>query len=203
MQGSSKEGVSEAVAGPGERESSVIRVIGEEGLHGFTFEGLKRKLGAHSETLSRILARLEDQGVLQKTGNGYIVTEMGRDIAVSRHLGAQRAGVVLLRTLLPPYQEGRVRAWLMGRWFGPLRWLGYSAGAEGTTMKWITESGHAQVDATFSGDELLIEGRAEGEELSEAIAASHQLVGHISRLYERERHLPPYSEVGQPAPFEN
>ena len=48
----------------------VLRFIGEEALLGFTFEGLKRSLGAHSETLSRILDRLEEGNMLEKTERG-------------------------------------------------------------------------------------------------------------------------------------
>ena len=41
-----------------------------------------------------------------------------------------------------------------------------------------------QVDAIFSGGELTIEGRIkEGKDLTDAIKASHQLVGYISKVY--------------------
>ena len=48
------------------RDAEVLRFLGEEDLLGFTFEGLRRRLGTHSETLSRILHRLEDQMILEK-----------------------------------------------------------------------------------------------------------------------------------------
>ena len=198
------EGKAEGSYAPADRDSSVMRVIGEEDLHGFTFEGLKRKLGTHSETLSRILARLEEQGVLTKTEHGYIVTERGRDLSGARQIGQHRTGIVLLRTLLPDYQNGRVVSGLMGRWFGPLRWLGYSGDGNGTTLKWITEGGRIQVDAIFSQEELVIEGRIlEGEGLSEAVAASHQLVGYISRLYDQGHHRLQNYHSGGPGVFEN
>ncbi len=134
-------GEAEGQFAPADRDSSVMRVIGEEDLHGFTFEGLKRKLGIHSETLSRILARLEDQDFLAKTENGYVVTDRGRYLTGTSRTGHQTSGIVLLSTLLPAYQNGRVVSGLMGRWFGPLRWLGYSKEEDGMTLKWITEGG--------------------------------------------------------------
>jgi hypothetical protein len=169
----------------GPRDMEVLRFIGEEALLGFTFEGLKRRLGAHSETLSRILDRLEEQMILEKTEHGYQVTERGREVTSLRQLSASEPRLTLLRTLLPIVENPREAiSKLRGRWFGPLRWLGYSEDEKGTSMKWITEDGSIQVDAIFSGGELTIEGRIkEGKDLTDAIKASHQLVGYISKVY--------------------
>jgi len=169
----------------GPRDMEVLRFIGEEALLGFTFEGLKRRLGAHSETLSRILDRLEEQRILEKTEQGYQVTERGREVTSLRQLSASEPRLTLLRTLLPHVEDPRgAISNLRGRWFGPLRWLGYSEDEKGTIMKWITEDGSIQVDAIFSSGELTIEGRIkEGKDLTDAIRASHQLVGYISKVY--------------------
>jgi hypothetical protein len=169
----------------GTRDLEVLRVIGEEDLLGFTFEGLKRKLGAHSETLSRILTRLEFEKILEKTRDGYRVTDRGREVAGLKQLSASEARVTLVRTLLPHISNAQEAiSNLRGRWFGPLRWLGYSEDDHSTTMKWVTEDGGVQVDALFSEGELTIEGRIrEGRDLTDAIKASHQLLGYISRVY--------------------
>ena len=169
----------------GPRDMEVLRFIGEEALLGFTFEGLKRRLGAHSETLSRILDRLEEKSILEKTEHGYQVTERGREVTSLRQLSASEPRLTLLRTLLPSVENPREAiSRLRGRWFGPLRWLGYSEEEKGTIMKWITEDGSIQVDAIFSSGELTIEGRIkEGKDLTHAIKASHQLVGYISKVY--------------------
>jgi hypothetical protein len=171
-----------------ERDAEVLRFLGEEDLLGFTFEGLRRRLGTHSETLSRILHRLEDQMILEKTHEGYHVTNKGKEMIgvrplASPHPVAQHR-VAILRTLLP-FGRGTsdVIAGLKGRWFGPLRWLGYSEDERGTTMKWVTGDGAVQIDAIFSDGELNIEGNVrEGKDLTDAIKASYQLVGHLSRF---------------------
>ena len=183
MRGAHRETLQDLDIGP--RDMEVLRFIGEEALLGFTFEGLKRRLGAHSETLSRILDRLEEQRILEKTEQGYQVTERGREVTSLRQLAASEPRLTLLRTLLPHVENPREAiSNLRGRWFGPLRWLGYSEDEKGTSMKWITEDGSIQVDAIFSGGELTIEGRIkEGKDLTDAIKASHQLVGYISKVY--------------------
>jgi hypothetical protein len=174
-----------------ERDAEVLRFLGEEDLLGFTFEGLRRRLGTHSETLSRILHRLEDQMILEKTSEGYHVTHKGKEMIGVKPLAsslrpqsATQHRVAILRTLLPYGRgSGEVISSLKGRWFGPLRWLGYSEDERGTTMKWVTEDGAVQIDAIFSEGELAIEGNVhEGKDLTDAIKASYQLVGHLSRV---------------------
>jgi DNA-binding PadR family transcriptional regulator len=183
MRGAPRDPLHDLDIGP--RDMEVLRFIGEEALLGFTFEGLKRRLGAHSETLSRILDRLEEQRILEKTEHGYQVTERGREVTSLRQLSASEPRLTLLRTLLPRVENPREAvSHLRGRWFGPLRWLGYSEDEKGTSMKWITEDGSIQIDAIFSSGELTIEGRIkEGKDFTDAIKASHQLVGYISKVY--------------------
>ena len=157
---------------------------------GFTFEGLRRRLGTHSETLSRILHRLEEQMILEKTPEGYQVTNKGKETIGVKPMGSSGSQsplqhrVAILRTLLPyGGASGDVISGLKGRWFGPLRWLGYSEDERGTTMKWVTGDGAVQIDASFTEGELMIEGNVqEGKDLTDAIKASYQLVGHLSRI---------------------
>ncbi|MDG6914400.1 MAG: hypothetical protein JRN58_00655 [Nitrososphaerota archaeon] len=173
-----------------ERDAEVLRFLGEEDLLGFTFEGLRRRLGTHSETLSRSLHRLEEKMILEKTPDGYHVTSEGRSamgvglLSSSTRPHAPAHRVAILRTLLPFGNASReATSGLKGRWFGPLRWLGYSEDERGTTMKWVTEDGAVQIDAVFSDGELVIEGNVkEGKDLADAIRASYQLVGHLSRF---------------------
>ena len=105
-----------------ERDLSVLRLISDEELAGFTFDGLKRRLGAHSETLSRTLDRLESEGVIEKGEQGYRVTSKGRDYASLHPLSTSEERLTLLRTLLPHDANPRdLASILKGRWFGMLR----------------------------------------------------------------------------------
>jgi hypothetical protein len=176
-----------------QRDQVVLQAIEDEELSAFTFDGLRRKLEAHPETLSRILGRLEERGVVERTTDGYRVAEKFREHGPIRRLNAIEPSVPLLRTLLP-YDVAAldVVSELKGKWFGTLRWLGYSAGDDGMVLKWITEDGGTQVDAKFSERELTIEARLRGgKDLSDAVRAAHQLVGYIARAYSRLGHDTP------------
>lgn len=170
-----------------EWDRSVLELLSIEGLTRFTFDGLKRRLGVHPETLSRVLSRLEDQGVIEKQNDGYKVVPKARDAFNSQPMSSKETGVPLLQTLLPPnIAVKEILNDLKGKWFGTLRWLGYAEGHEAITLKWITEDGGIQVDAAFSESSLSIEAKMLSEgNLSEALIASYQLIAYISKIYER------------------
>jgi predicted Rossmann fold nucleotide-binding protein DprA/Smf involved in DNA uptake len=171
----------------GDRDSDILAFLGEEDFAFFTFEGLKRRLGLHPETLSRILNRLEQEGIVKKTNEGYTVT---REIA--KHLklhptNTDESRVSLLQTYLPsdmPVQQ--LVSSLRGRWFGLLRWLGVSETNENITLKWITEDGDIQIDAKITETQLNIEAKfLHHTNLNRALKAAYQLMAYIGKLCAR------------------
>jgi len=180
-----------------ERDVDVLAFLTEEEFAFFTFEGLKRRLCLHPETLSRILDRLEAEGVVKKSSEGYTVT---KDIAKqlknhSSSLGESRA--VLLQTYLPSDLPVELLVSnLKGRWFGLLRWLGLAENSEGTTLKWVTEDGDIQMDAKITLNSLTIEAKfLRGHNHNLALKAAYQLMAHIGKLSSRT-HMPVARHVG-------
>jgi hypothetical protein len=172
------------VSSVGDRDSDILAFLSEEDFTFFTFEGLKRRLGLHPETLSRILNRLEQEGIVKKTNEGYTVT---REIA--KHLklhqtNTNESSVSLLQTYLPsdmPVQQ--LISSLRGRWFGLLRWLGLSETNESITLKWITEDGDIQIDAKITETQLNIEAKfLHHTNLNRALKAAYQLMAYIGKL---------------------
>jgi hypothetical protein len=168
----------------GDRDSDILTFLSQEDFTFFTFEGLKRRLGLHPETLSRILNRLEQEGIVKKTNEGYTVT---REIA--KHLklhqtNTNESRVSLLQTYLPsdmPVQQ--LVSSLRGRWFGLLRWLGLSETNESITLKWITEDGDIQIDAKITETQLNIEAKfLHHANLNRALKAAYQLMAYIGKL---------------------
>ena len=168
-----------------ERDMGVLRVLEEEDLANFSFEGLKRRIGSHPETLSRVLTRLEEQNIVERAEDGYRVTSAGREHLQVHPIDASAERMTLLKTMLPPNGNPQtVFANLRGRWFGNLRWLGNTQGGSEVVMKWVTEDGRVQLDARFTPGELTIEARLlHGRELAGAVRSAHQLLAHISRAY--------------------
>lgn len=168
-----------------ERDTNVLNVIEEEDLASFAFEGLKRRLGVHPETLSRALYRLEDQGIVEKEAEGYRVTSKAKELLKAHSLSTRASSVHLLQTLLPPkIPIQQVVSNLKGKWFGLLRWLGYSKNNESITLKWITEDGRTTISANFQYNQLIIDAKIIGEDdLNIALRASYQLMGYIAKLF--------------------
>jgi hypothetical protein len=176
------------------RDTGVLQAVLEEGLSVFTFDGLKRLTGLHQEKLSRIIDRLEEEGLLEKVVEGYRITARGNE-TVPRPLGMAVQPIPIVQSLLPRDVDlQQIIAGLKGRWFGGLRWLGYTHNDEGTVLKWIAEEDGIQIDARFTNSYLSIDAKvAEGREVSQAVKAAHQLLGHVSGLYgtptRRRQHL--------------
>ncbi len=166
------------------RDVDVVSAIEEEGLTSFSFDGLRRITGAHPETLSRILDRLEEEGIVAKSPEGYRVEGRAKDVIV-HPLGTVNSRIPLLHTLLPYDADvGGIISELRGKWFGTLRWIGHSETDGVTTLKWVTDDRGIQIDAKFFGGQLDIEAKMKaGRQVSDAVRASHQLMSHISGAY--------------------
>jgi len=166
-----------------ERDADVVSLIDEEDLATFTFEGLKRRLGLHPETLSRILNRLEQEGIVERTPEGYKVTPKITKLKL-HPTHNETPSVSLLQTFLPSdILTQKLIYTLKGKWFGILRWLGISENSEGVTLKWVTEDGGIQIAASISGTTLNIQAKFLTENnLDLALKAAYQLMAHINKL---------------------
>lgn len=171
------------------RDAEVVRAIEEEELTVFTFDGLRRITGAHPETLSRTLERLEDDGYVVRSPEGYSVTEKTKGALSLKPAFSGARKVPILHTFLPyEASAGKIVTALKGRWFDDMRWVGMADGEEGFVMKWVTDDGSALIDARFSGGQLDIDAKiAKEEDLPKAVRAAHQLMGRISKLYSSHR----------------
>ena len=173
-----------------ERDINLLQMINEEELPNFTFEGLKRRLKIHQETLSRILYRLADKEILKKDNNGYTLTSKAKKLLKSQPSDSNNPTLPLLQTFLPPkISIEKIVSNLKGKWFGTLRWLGYSITNEMITLKGITEDGRNIIAAHLSQGKLHIEAKMISEnDFNTALNASHQLMGYITKLISKTEH---------------
>lgn len=172
-----------------DRDAEVVRTIEGEGLSVFTFDGLRRIMDAHPETLSRALDRLEEEGMLVRSPEGYSTTGKAKVmIGLSQVLPTEKR-VPILHTFLP-YDSSLevIVSALKGRWFDRMRWVGMAENEEAVVMKWVADDGSVLIDARFSLGQLDIEARIKQDsDLPGAVRAAHQLIGRISRMYARSR----------------
>ena len=149
------------------------------------FQGLKRKLGMHQETLSRALHRLESDQLVERTDDGYRLTQRGSRIINVPIRGETTKGSKILETYLPTdVSVSEVISRLKYSWFSTLRWLGHSENNNETILTWVTEEGGTQVRARFKGNYLTIEIASDNSEKSNsAIKSAHELIARIIREY--------------------
>ena len=166
-----------------ERDADVLALIENEDLAIFTFDGLKRRTGLHSETLSRILSRLEQEGIVKKEPAGYRVTPKITKLKLNQ-VRNEEPTTPLIQTFLPSdLMTQQLISALKGKWFGLLRWLGMSENNQGVTLKWITEDGGIQIAANIQGTALNIDAKfLTNNNLNLALKASYQLMANIGKL---------------------
>ena len=150
------------------------------------FQGLKRRLGMHQETLSRALHRLESDNLVKHTEDGYRLTQRGSEVI---HLppGQSMKTRSILETSLPSdVSASDVISRLKYCWFSTLRWLGYSDKDNEALLAWVTDDGHTQVRARFKNNHLSIEIDSEtGENSNVAIKSAHELAARIIHEYQQ------------------
>lgn len=180
-----------------ERDTDVLSLIEAEDLTVFTFDGLKRRTGLHPETLSRILSRLEDEGIVKKEREGYRVTPKITELNL-RQPRTETPTTPLIQTFLPSdLMTQHLILSLRGKWFGKLRWMGISENRQGVTLKWITEDGGIQIAATIQGTTLNIEAKfLTNNNLNAALKASYQLMSLIGKMCLTSSRPPVAQNVG-------
>jgi len=150
------------------------------------FQGLKRRLGMHQETLSRALHRLESDNLVVHTEDGYRLTQRGSEVIHLPPRGESAKTTSILETSLPSdVASSDVISRLKYSWFSTLRWLGYSDKDNEALLAWVTDDGRTQVRARFKNNHLSIEIDSEtGKNSNIAIKSAHELAARIIHEYQ-------------------
>ena len=173
---------------PSSHDLIVLEALGNSfGDNGHvSFQGIRRRLGLHQETLSRALHRLERDGFIVKSEKEYTLSRKGEE-AVSRHAAQadrrESYSIPILRTILPvDVTATALLSSLSHRWFGNMRWYGSSQSADETTLTWITPDGKMKLNARISDGYLSIESEAiSAQGQSEAVKAAYEIFHHVSK----------------------
>jgi hypothetical protein len=172
-----------------EREREVLKFLSSEQNTYYSFQGLRRRLGFHQETLARTLKRLEEAHAIERSPQGYKAKNTG--ITFSFNI---RTSPTQVRPIIDAYLPSEVDITVLfqklkGRWFSNFRWLGYSRDGEQLTMSWISEDGQMQLQARLGNGKIIIAADLpDNTEKPGQIAAAYQLFDHVSKIAEEIVH---------------
>lgn len=166
-----------------EHDRDVLEFLSQDPRSQVAFQGLRRRLGIHPEQLSRALHRLADDGLVEHTEHGYRATPKALTVLSPDALTHTPEGLTILETYLPAdvVVKTLVEA-VQGRWFGPLRWFGYSEDEGGLRLWWSTEDNAIQLEVRLRDARLWIVAHiASRDRLDEAARHAYLLFEHLSR----------------------
>lgn len=168
-----------------DRELEVLRFLSSEQNGYFSFQGLRRRLGFHQETLARTLKRLEEARAIERSPQGYKLR--GNSTSYSFNVKTHQP---LPKAIIDAYLPAQIDVTILfqklkGRWFSNFRWLGYSHDGDRLSMSWISEDGHMQLQARIGGGKIIIAiDQLSTAEEAHQIAAAYQLFDHVSKIAE-------------------
>jgi hypothetical protein len=148
------------------------------GLHGrIAFSGLRRVLHAHPESLSRALRRLEREGRIERSSEGYRAVRDGLNRGPDATSGLRQVAQV---GLPPGTIPASVMGQLSGRWFGSLRWVGVVDGPTERFLAWARRDGAGYVLLGIRQGSLRVYVRdeASGDDEGEAEDSAYELLSH-------------------------
>jgi predicted transcriptional regulator len=173
-----------------ERELEVLKLLsGEQNAH-YSFQGLRRRLGFHQETLTRTLKRLEEARMIERSPEGYKLRGTSTDYSFTVQTHPSLSKPIINASLPSQVDVTVLFQKLRGRWFSNFRWLGYSTDGNQLYMSWIREDGQMELQARIGNGKITIgvESKAAQNE-SEQIASAYQLFDQITKVTEGMMHL--------------
>jgi DNA-binding MarR family transcriptional regulator len=167
------------------RELDVVAELARSEEGRTAFQGLRRRLGLHQQALTRTLRRLERQGIVDRSDQGYSLTVQGQ-AAIRGQLPLLARGEMLpvLQALLPPsVTPTDVADHLARRWFRDLRWYGRQDGPGEVTLSWLTLDRGTLVRVRFARGMAVLEVEMGPGEKLDAFPAAQAVLKAIAELY--------------------
>jgi DNA-binding transcriptional ArsR family regulator len=168
-----------------DRELEVLRFLSNEQNAHYSFQGLRRRLGLHQETLARTLKRLEDAHAIERSPDGYSLKSN-----VASYSFNVQTNQPVPKPIIDAYLPSEIDVTILfqklrGRWFSNFRWLGYSRDGEQLAMTWISEDGQIELQARIMGGKITIAADSlVNTQDSGHVAAAYQLFDHVSKIAE-------------------
>jgi DNA-binding HxlR family transcriptional regulator len=175
---------------PSANDFVILRAMGDDDdAQDISFQGIKRKLGLHQETLSRALHRLQRDGYIERLEKAYRISQKGMS-TISQVRPRIRTveendpySVTLLQAILPrDFNVNSLVESLSYKWFGNLRWLGSTQSPNSAVMSWVTNESGLKISVKVKDDALTIETYPRNaNSISDATRSAFELFDHVSR----------------------
>ena len=175
---------------PSANDFAILRAMGDDdGAQDISFQGIKRKLGLHQETLSRALHRLQRDGYVERLEKAYRISQKGISTIsqvqprTHRLEASDPYSVTLLHAILPQgFNVDSLVDSLSYKWFGNLRWLGSTQSPNSTTLSWMTNESGLKISVKVKDDTLTIETYPrDSRSISDATRSAFELFDQVSR----------------------
>jgi DNA-binding MarR family transcriptional regulator len=163
-------------------DNKILSVLNESGSN-YSFKGLMRKLNLHQQSLSRALHRLEEIDLIEKSPNGYSLSNKGAAKSNIAPTSKGRQYIQLLQTYIPVRIKAiEIAGQLIGKWFKNLRWLGMIDSGADYTLQWLSDDGSFQINLRIIFNYIVIETNALTEkEKVNAMIGSYMIYQQIVR----------------------
>ena len=170
-----------------EPDQGIIRTLEADGGT-MAFQGLRRSLNIHQEKLSRALHRLEEDGYVQHTAKGYVLTHKGSFLAQRWLTEPPKAYSTILQSFLPGDLSPKTMALhLEGRWFHNLRWQGIRDDGNQIVLRWVTEATGVEVVLHLAWGQVRVETDAvDRERLIEALMGAQKVFGYLTEPWQED-----------------
>jgi hypothetical protein len=162
-------------------EDRVVELLHEH-PGAIAFNGLRRTLHAHPESLTRALRRLERYGVVEHASSGYRLTgppDGTEGPPASPATPEARWSPVAEVALAPTLQAPSLLGLLAGRWAGNLRWVGIYERPHDPLLVWSRRDGPGEVLLSVQNGRLRVytQDRGDGAASLEGLnAAARELL---------------------------
>jgi len=168
-----------------DREREVLGYLSSNQDSFYSFQGLRRRLGLHQETLARTLKRLEEANMIERTSEGYRIKEPNKSFSFTINT-QELAAQPLIEAYLPAKVDITVLFQkLRGRWFSDFRWLGYSRDRTSVSLSWVSEDGRRQVQAKIGEGKIEITSETRnGQDDAFRVTAAYELFDYVSKVAE-------------------
>jgi DNA-binding Lrp family transcriptional regulator len=171
-------------------DDRVLEVLAESQGR-IAFNGLRRALQVHPESLTRALRRLERDGTIRRTEGSY---ELAAPIARESEPPSRMPVRTIASVALPPGgSREEVFGRLSGRWFGRLRWVGLFDHPGDPWLVWSVEGSGTHVMLSEREGRLLVLAEGGTDPVKEEVddAAYDLLAQAVARLRELPRKSAP------------